>query len=266
IEQIPGEVRSYLSSLGHYMGERDQALTQWLQRRADATAAPAGTTGLDAMEAGLRDAVALHVQALHERIGLQAKTFAELLAAQSELQESQMASQGERLAAMSQQLQAVNEATSTGLERMCAVLEHRLTEVTEQVWADALALRTELTEQVAQAGGEGLGDIDERLGRMTELVNAALGWAVDQLHDHVQRETLRSVQVGMADVLAAMDRRFVDLDRSMMVQVDRTGRSLGERLEAMDRRIEAGLTSLEESFAERSGAAMEAALSTAKSE
>src|SRR5439155_24005699 len=46
----------------------------------------------------------------------------------------------------------------------------------------------------------------------------------------------------------------------------RTGRSLGERLEAMDRRIEAGLTSLEESFAERSGAAMEAALSTAKSE
>jgi hypothetical protein len=58
----------------------------------------------------------------------------------------------------------------------------------------------------------------------------------------------------------------VDLDRSMMVQVDRTGQSLRERLEAMDRRLEAGLSALEESFADRAKEAVEEALSTTKSE
>jgi hypothetical protein len=175
-------------------------------------------------------------------------------------------SQADRVGALAQQLEVVREATNTGLERMSTILEHRLTEVTEQVWADALALRRELLDQVGQPGVGASAEIDERLGRMTELVNAALGWTVDQIHDHVQRETLRSVEVAMADVLSALDRRFVDLDRSMMVQSDRAAKALGDRVESIDRRLEAGLTALEESFAERATDAVEQALGAAKGE
>jgi hypothetical protein len=266
MEQLLDEVRTYLASLGRYMSERDQALTEWLQRRAVGPAPVAGNARIEEMESRLRDAIALHVQALHERLEHQAKAFGDLLSAQTGMHGNQIGSQGERLAEMARQIKAVQEATNASLERMSTILEHRLVEVTEQMWADALALRNELTERVSQAGGEGLGDIDERLGRMTELVNAALGWAVDELHDHVQRETLRSVQVGMADVLAAMDRRFVDLDRSLSTQGDRAAKATAERIDAVDRRLEAGLTALEESFAERARDAVEGVLSTTTAE
>jgi hypothetical protein len=266
IEQSLAEMRSYLSQLGRYLNERDQALTQWLQHRAGSLASGPEGSPLADTEARLRDAVALHVQALHERLELQARTLGDLLAAQSQATASQIGSHAERVGALAEQIQAVQEATNGRLDRMSTILEHRLTEVTEQVWADALALRRELLEQMSQSGPESSQEIDERLGRMTELVSAALGWAVDQIHDHMQRETLRSVQVGMADVLSALDRRFVDLDRSMMVQTDRAAKVLADKVDSMDRRLEAGLTSLEESFAERAGEALEQALGTAKAE
>ena len=267
IEQSLAEIRSYLSQLGRYLNERDRALTQWLQQRGAAMASSsAGDAALAEAETRLRDDVALHAHALHERMERQAGALADVLAAQSELTGRQVESQAERIGALAEQLEVVREATHGGLERMSTILEHRLTEVTEQVWADALALRRELLDQVGQPGAAASAEIDERLARMTELVNAALGWTVDQIHDHVQRETLRSVQVAMADVLSALDRRFVDLDRSMMVQSDRAAAALADRVEGLDRRLEAGLTALEESFAERATEAVDAALSSAKGE
>jgi hypothetical protein len=267
IEHSLAEIRSYLSQLGRYLNERDQAMTQWLQQRATAMASSAaGDSVLAEAETRLRDDAALHAHALHERLEHQARTLGDLLAAQSELTGRLIESQADRVGALAQQLEVVREATNTGLERMSTILEHRLTEVTEQVWADALALRRELLDQVGQPGVGASAEIDERLGRMTELVNAALGWTVDQIHDHVQRETLRSVEVAMADVLSALDRRFVDLDRSMMVQSDRAAKALGDRVESIDQRLEAGLTALEESFAERASDAVEQALGAAKGE
>ncbi len=103
-----------------------------------------------------------------------------------------------------------------------------------------------------QAGsGELTRELDERLGRLIEMMSSALGWTVDQLEGEIERETLRAVEIGMADLVAMLDRRFVDLDRS-----------IGDRVERMDRAMRAGLGALEESLVERSGEAIGQAITS----
>ena len=161
---------------------------------------------------------------------------------------------------LAEQIGALRASAETNLERTSTVLEQRLTELTEQTWSDQLALRRDLMELSSEFNREHLQELDERLGRVTELVNAALGWSVDQLHDHIQRETLRSVEIGMADLIAALDRRFVDIDHSVIQRIEAMDRALTERAEAIDGRLSAGLSALEESFADRAGDAVEAAV------
>jgi DNA anti-recombination protein RmuC len=162
--------------------------------------------------------------------------------------------------AVAQQIEDMRSSAEAGLDRVSTVLEQRITELTEQTWTDQLALRRDLMELSSEFNREHLQELDERLGRMTELVNAALGWSVDQVHDHIQRETLRSVEIGMADLIAALDRRFVDLNHSVIQRVEAMDRSLTERVDGIDGRLNAGLGALEESFAERAGDAVEEAV------
>src|SRR5204862_2817597 len=89
-------------------------------------------------------------------------------------------------------------------------------------------------------------ELDERLGRLIEMMSSALGWTVDQLEESIEREILRGVEIGMADLVAMMDRRFVDLERS-----------IGDRVERMDQAMRAGLGALEASLVERSGEAID---------
>jgi hypothetical protein len=170
------------------------------------------------------------------------------------------AAEGRIRGLVAEQIEAVRTSTESSLERTSTVLEQRLTELTEQTWTDQLALRRDLMELSSEFNREHLQELDERLGRVTELVNAALGWSVDQVHDHIQRETLRSVEIGMADLIAAIDRRFVDLNQAVIGRIETMDRALTERADAIDGRISAGLGALEEAFAERAGDAVEAAV------
>src|SRR5438067_2748109 len=158
------------------------------------------------------------------------------------------------------QIDSVHAFVEAGLERLSTVLERRLTELTEQTWTDQLALRRDLMELASEYNRDHMKELDERLGRVTELVSAALGWAVDQIHGHIQRETLRSVEIGMADLVAALDRRFVDLNQAVMDRIDAMDAGLVQRMEGIDGRLTAGLTALEESFAERAGDAVQEAV------
>ena len=158
------------------------------------------------------------------------------------------------------QIDSLHAFVEAGLERLSTVLEQRLTELTEQTWTDQLALRRDLMELASEYNREHMQELDERLGRVTELVSAALRWAVDQIHGHIQRETLRSVEIGMADLVAALDRRFVDLNQAVMDRIDAMDAGLVQRMEGIDGRLTAGLTALEESFAERAGDSVQEAV------
>jgi hypothetical protein len=161
---------------------------------------------------------------------------------------------------LGQQLRALHAFAEGGLERLSTLLDQRLTELSEQTWADQLALRRDLMELSTEHHREHMQELDERLGRVTELVNAALGWAVDQIHGHIERETLRSVEIGMADLVAALDRRFVDLNRAVMDRIEAMDAGLLQRVVGMDDRLTAGLSALEESFADRAGEAVDRAV------
>jgi hypothetical protein len=279
-------VQEYLGALGNYLGDRDRALVDWLRKRTTRIGGPEGDRNvrglLDDTEQRLKDSVALHVQALHERIERQAGVIAEALAqglgtlktleagalAREEAQAERLTQglealeagalarvdgQAERLEAVATdvaaRVEAMREASDAALERMATVMDQRLTDLTEQIWADGLAMRRDITEHAHDAGREVLHDMDDRLARMSELVSAALGWAVEQIHEHIERETLRSVEIGMADLVAMLDRRFENMDHSVL-----------ERVEKIDRVFKAGLGALEESFAERTGEAVDSAI------
>jgi hypothetical protein len=225
-------MQEYLGSVVQYMGERDRALIDRLQTVARNQAGEVRGEAdriletleqrLDARaeqaDYSLRDAIALHAQSVHGQIEHQARIVAESL--------------------------GVLETKTLS----------RIDEQSRQIDSLAERLRTE-TEDVKrlvleQAGaGELTRELDERLGRLMELMSSALGWTVDQLEEGIEREILRAVEIGMADLVAMLDRRFVDLERS-----------IGDRIERVDRAMRAGLGALEESLVERSGEAVKEAI------
>ncbi|MDP9343526.1 MAG: hypothetical protein M3Q23_15835 [Actinomycetota bacterium] len=227
-------MQEYLGSVVQYLGERDRALIDWLQTLARNQAGEMRTevervlqaieqrleTRAEQADFSVRDAIALHAQSVHDQIEQQARIVAE----------------------------------SLGVLETKAIA--RIEEQSRHVESLAEQLRTE-TEDVKrlileQAGtAEITHELDERLGRLMEMMSSALGWTVDRLEEAIGREVLRSVEVGMADLVAMLDRRFVDLERS-----------IGDRVEQMDRAMRAGLGALEESLVERSGEAIDEILAS----
>src|SRR6266511_3738618 len=230
-ERLSG-LQQYLSSVVQYLGERDRALIEWIQTLAKNQAAELRPESdrilsslderLDAnherVDFGVRDAIALHAQSVHDQIEQQGRLLGEGLAVLETKALSRIEDQARQLEAVAEQIRA----ESDDVKRL--VLEQ----------AGAVDITHEL---------------DERLGRLIEIVSSALGWTVDQLQDRIQRETLRSVEIGMADLVAMLDRRFVDLDHS-----------IGLRVERMDETLRAGLGALEESIVERSAEAIDEAV------
>jgi hypothetical protein len=253
-------MHAYLASLGEYLNQRDRALLDWI-KRADAERAEQLTVGpqLEASEARIRDLLAEQLTVGPQLEASEAR-IRDLLAEQLTVGPQLEASEARIRTLVTEQIDALRTSAETSLERTSTVLEQRLTELTEQTWSDQLALRRDLMELSSEFNREHLQELDERLGRVTELVNAALGWSVDQVHDHIQRETLRSVEIGMADLIAALDRRFVDVNHAVIERVETMDRTLTERAEAIEGRLTAGLGALEESFAERTADAVEAAV------
>src|SRR6266581_3328668 len=227
-------MQQYLGSVVQYLGERDRALTDWLQTVARNQAGEMREEAdriLETLERhidaraeqadfSVRDAIALHAQSVHDQIEQQARIVAE----------------------------SVGDLESKAISRI-EEQSSRVESLAEQVRAETEALKRVILEQAGS--GELTRELDERLGRLIEMMSSALGWTVAQLEGEIERETLRAVELGMADLVAMLDRRFVDLDRS-----------IGDRVERMDRAMRAGLGALEESLVERSGEAIGQAITS----
>jgi hypothetical protein len=225
-------MQEYLGSVVQYLAERDRTLIDWLQTVARNQAGEMRTEAnrilsileqrLDARtdQTGLtvRDAIALHAQSVQDRIDHQATLLADGLAALEAKTLTRIQEQSQQISTLADQVRGASEDVN------------RLT-----------------MGQVTT--GDITHELDERLGRLIELVSSAIGWTVDQMEDRIRREVLRSVEVGMADLVAMLDRRFVDLDRS-----------IGDRVEKLDRAMRTGLGALEASLGERSVEAIEGAL------
>ncbi len=221
-------------------------------------------------EARLREAVAVQLQGVHDRLRHDAQVLGEALAAVEgrtlaglQEQDGKMQDQAERLETVRAQVEAARAAAVEATGRVSAALHERLADIVDQMRAESEDMRIRLVERAQEAGADATRGIDERLGRLAELTQAALGWTVDEIEQRIHGEILRSVEVGMADFIAAMDRRFVQLhdsideritslSRSVDGHIDLVQRRMDEQLERTDRAMRAGLGALEESIIERS--------------
>ncbi|HEX9376529.1 MAG TPA: hypothetical protein VGB19_09860 [Actinomycetota bacterium] len=301
-------VQEYLGQVVEYLSARDRAIVEWVQTatahtdglvreeservmealggRLDRTSQAIETLGarmdVEARETEerLREAVAVQLQGVHDRLRHHAQVLGEALAAVEartlaglEEQDATMQDQAERLEAVRAQVEAARAAAVEATGRVSDALHERLADIVDQMRAESEDMRVRLVERAQQAGADATRDIDERLARMAELTQAALGWTVDEIEQRVQREILRSVEVGMADFIAAMDRRFVQLhesldervtflSRSVDGHIDLVQRRMDEQLERTDRAMRAGLGALEESIIERSTQAVEGLVDT----
>ncbi|MFL5797034.1 MAG: hypothetical protein ACJ77A_03755 [Actinomycetota bacterium] len=285
-------VQDYLEQVVDYLSARDQALVEWIQgvaEHTDGVVVAEGarveerlTTRLDlaALEAEgrLREAVEDHLGAIHERLQQHAQLLGEALSVvesktMSRLQDQDLRLQehGLRLEDVRDQVEGVRAAAVESAERVSVALHERMADLADQMRAESEDMRVRLVAKARDAGADASRDIDERLGRLSELVQAALGWSVDEIDRRIHQEILRAVSVGMADFVAAMDRRFVDLTASMDEgftflsrdldgSIERAQQRVDEHLERTDRTVQAGMGALEESITERAAQAFDEVL------
>ena len=287
-------VHQYLGQVVEYLAARDQALVDWIQgairhgddvTRAEAARISETLAGHVDRAAGdvqsrVREAVEAEVGAIHDRLREHARVLGEALASieakafdRLDVQHLRLDGQAEQLEAIRGQVDAARVAAVAATDRLSVALHERLADLTDEMRAESEDMRKRLVERAREAGADATRDIDERLGRLSELIQAALGWSVDELDRRLHDEILRAVEVGMADFVAAMDRRFVDLhdsiderittlSRSMDGHLDRVEQRMDERWEQTDRALRAGMGALEESITERSQQALEQVIQT----
>ncbi|HEY7283217.1 MAG TPA: hypothetical protein VID47_16670 [Actinomycetota bacterium] len=285
-------VQEYIGEVVEYLSARDQALVEWIQGIAHHTdgviaaesgrveEALTGRLDLSVLEADgrIREAVTEQVEEINERLQQHAQTLGQAISvvevkAMSRLQDQEavLAGQSEQLGVIAARLDAVRQAAVDAADRVSVGLHERMADLVDQMRAESEDMRRRLVDRASEAGEDATRGIDERLARLAELVQAALGWSVDEIDKRIHREILRAVSVGMADFIAAMDRRFVDLGTQMDERltfiskgidgrVDLLGRQVDERLGVTDRALRAGLGALEESITERSTQAVDSLL------
>jgi len=292
-------VQEYIGEVVDYLSARDQALVEWIQGIAKHTdgviaaesarveEALTGRLDLSVLEADgrIREAVTRQLEEIHERLEDHARVLGQAISvvelktlAKLQDQDLVLTGQGQQLAGQALQLDAVAErldlvrqAAVDVADRVSVGLHERMADLSDQMRAESEDMRLRLADRAREAGAEATRDIDERLGRLAELIQTALGWSVDEIDQRIHSEILRSVSVGMADFIAAMDRRFVELGehvdqrlafvtKSLDGRVELIGRKFDERLDTTDRALRAGLGALEESVIERAAQTVDSQL------
>ena len=189
-------VQDYIGEVVEYLSARDQALVEWIQgiaKHTDGVVVAESARVEEALnsrfdlaalenEAKLREVVAQQVAEINERLLEQARTVGEAVSiveakavASLQDQDGKLTGQSRQLEAMASRLEVVRQAAVDAAERVSIGLHERLAELADQMRAESEDMRTRLVERAGAAGAEAVRDIDERLGRLAELVQTALG-------------------------------------------------------------------------------------------
>jgi hypothetical protein len=143
-------------------------------------------------------------------------------------------------AALEGQLQALRATTQEVAGDLSQSFNERLVKLASLVRSDTEWTHRQLRERTAEQNQDLARVLDERLGRMGDLVAAATRWAVEEIAERTSLQTARAVQIGMADLLASLDRRFERLSEGIDRQLGSLSEDLGQHAtqavdEAMDR-------------------------------
>lgn len=248
-------VERYLASAFQHLSERDKALVNSLRKQTREHEAlirqEAGRivetlegqveSGAVAAVDRLVETVQQQVQWVNSRVERHARALAGALAANENRITELLERPSVRLdAALEGQLQALRATTQEVAGDLSRSFNERLVKLASLVRSDTEWTHRQLRERTAEQNQDLAGVLDERLGRMGDLVAAATRWAVEEIAERTSLQTARAVQIGMADLLASLDRRFERLTEGIDRQLGNLSEDLGQHAaqavdEAMDR-------------------------------
>jgi hypothetical protein len=292
---IPSEVRErletvqeFLVSAIQYQWERDRALVDWLYQTATAgtqtvqVEAAAVREDVGRAERTLVDTMRSELASVGARVDEHARVLGEAIVTIETRALAAMDGQTDGDRDVMERLESVREAAQAATTTVAELVGDRVAELNERVRSTAEELRIELAAKATAADIEPVRHIDQRLSRLGDLVSSAMTTANERLDETIKRETFRAVNAGMADAMAVMDRRFTELDESVrrwMVDVGASAANgngkgtakgkapsaagalaLTDRIDRMDRKIEAAFGALEEAVAERTSEVVHEAL------
>jgi hypothetical protein len=178
LEQRMDALQRYLASVLEYEGERDQAVSEWLQRvlahGRDAVGEQAGRV-IEEVGAGMELETARTAQRVLDRLDEQTRTFAQELAAQEA---------------------RIRLSMTEGRENEADLLREQI-RVLDTIEADLTI------------------ELDERLGKLADTIQGSTAMAVDEAAERVGRQSAEAVNLGVKDLLAVIDRRFAWLEETI---------------------------------------------------
>jgi hypothetical protein len=250
------EVRKRLSAVERYLGtvfqhlnDRDQALASALKRQTrehEAAVRQESARVLETLETSVEsgaiaavdrlvETVTQQVQWVNARVERHARALAGTMAAHENRVQELLERPTARIDdALDGQVQAVRAATEQVAEELSRSFNERLVKLANLVRSDTEWTHQQLIQATASQSDELARALDDRLGRMTDVVVAATTWAVREIADRAATESERAVQVGLADVVVAVDRRLArfteDLDAGLNRVGERAARAVEEAL------------------------------------
>jgi hypothetical protein len=223
-------VEKYLGATFERLNERDQALVNSLRKQTREHEAIIRTESGRVVEAlegqvesgavaavdRLVETVQQQVQWVNSRVERNARSLAAAMAAHEAKVLEILERPSTRLdAALEGQVQAIRATTKEVTDELSRSFNERLVKLAHLVRSDTEWTQRQLKQETLTQD-ERLGAIlDERLGRVGEVVDAALRWAVERMAESSAVETHRAVQTAVADLLVSLDRRFVRLAEGM---------------------------------------------------
>ena len=144
-----------------------------------------------------------------------------------------------------------HDAAVRSAREVTKTLETRILGVAELVRSDSLALRNELVRSAAAQDEEIARALDERLGRVTQSLSSTTEWMAEEITRRIRDEAIGAIrsrldeaitvieQQGdtnarmlngrLDDAVAAIDRNVIRMSDSLEGQLDRMGRTVGDR-------------------------------------
>lgn len=210
-ERIVEAMQGYVSGGVDTMGRLAQRMEQHIET---ATAQDDDLT--DRIHAQIQTTLGEQIQLLYERLGIEARTLADALASHETWMSRTLEEAADRTDEQwLQQNEAIRESARIGAEQVTHVLEARVMGLAQLVRSDSEALRQRLVDNAA-AQDEAIGRmLDERLIRVTEAVDAATQFTVEESSRRIGEVTERAIDGRAETISLALDRNLVVLKEKM---------------------------------------------------
>jgi hypothetical protein len=215
-------------------------LAQRMEQHVEATAARDDDL-TDRIHAQIQTTLGEQIQLLYERLGIEARTLADTLAAHETWMSRTLEETADRAEdRWREQAETIRETARLSANDMTRLVEARVMGLAQLVRSDSEALRQRLVE-TATAQDEAIGRmLDERLIRVTEAVEAATSFTVDESSRRIAEATERAIDGRVEEITLALDRNLIvlkeKLDDDLRAVTERATESVGA---ALDQRITA---------------------------